>query len=288
MEKEYLRKVIEIEALYLVEPELKDIYVEGPEEVNFFELFLGSSEPNLISIDNVNFEESSGNSLKSNKEKILYLSKYVNSIFGSQLPYITFIVDRDFDTITGDILNIPNLEYTDFANLEMYFFNMESINKFLKIGLKNFPLEADHIVDIFKNILLDLFALRHSRAIIDSSYKMLELDKLIKIKDSQISYSNEELLQKFLSKNSALNKKSAFETEIENVNNKYKEFGEIRFFAHGKDFFELFFILIKKVKNTYSFNVKSFTRAFFASIELNSLRQYDLFQKMENKYLNCA
>ncbi len=288
MEKDYFRKVIEIEALYLVEPQLKDIYVEGSEEVNFFEIYLDSEEINVISIDNVDFNETTGVGLKSNKEKVLYLNNYVSTACGNGLPYITFIVDRDFDTITDSIIESPYLEYTDFANLEMYFFNNESITKFLKIGLKNFPLEGEYIINVFETVLLDLFAIRYSRAVVNCSYKMLELDKLIKFKEAEISYSNEELLTKFLSKNGALSQKGIFEQEIKNVKDKYIELNEIRLFVHGKDFFELFFLLIKKVKNTYSFNIKSFVRAFFASIEINSLKQYVLFQNIDNKYLKSA
>jgi len=288
MDKDYLRKVNEVEALYFVEPDLKDIYVEGPEEVNLLDFYLDREEINVISIDNVDFSETTGNQIKSNKEKVLYLTKYLNNVLGSDLPHITFIVDRDFDTISDNILSIPYLEYTDFANLEMYFFNNESISKFLKIGLKNFPIETEQIIKTFENILLDLFALRHSRSVINPSYKMLELDKLFKINGAEISYISEELLNKFLSKNNALPKKDLFEAEIKKVHNKHSTYNDIRFFAHGKDFFELFFLLVKKVKNTYSFNIKSFVRAFFASIEINSLKQYNLFQNLDNKYLEST
>lgn len=288
MEKEYLRKVIEIEALYLVEPELKDIYVEGPEETNIFELYLKSNEVNLISIDNVDFSETSGVELQSNKEKVLFLNEYVTGKIGDRLPYLMFIVDRDFDTINDTIIKSSYLKYTDFANLEMYLFNEASIDKFLKIGLKNFPLEAENVIDVMKNVLFELFALRYSREVIDNSYKMLELDKLVKYKDSNFTYSPEDILTKFLSKNKAISKKERFLKEIQMVKEKYNEHNDVRLFVHGKDFIELFFLLIKKVKNTYSFNIKSFTRAFFASIELNSLSQYDLFQYMDNKYFKSA
>lgn len=279
---------MEIEALYLVEPELKDIYVEGPEEVNLFEIYLKSNEINVISIDNVDFSGTTGEKLNSNREKVLYLNHYVISNIGNQLSYIMFVVDRDFDTVNGNILNNPYLEYTDFANLEMYLFNTASINKFLKIGLKNFPFDADSIIDVMKNVLFDLFALRYSRDVIDRSYRMLELDKLVKFKESNFTYSQEDFLTKFLSKNNAISKEKAFLKEIGKVKEKYSECNEIRLFAHGKDFIELFFLLIKKVKNTYGFNIKSFTRALFASIEINSLSQYSLFESIGKKYLKSA
>jgi len=288
MEQDYLRKIIEVEALYLIEPELKDIYVEGPEEVNLLEIYLKSNEVNVISIDNVDFSGTAGEELNSNRDKVLYLNDYVVNKIDNQLPYLMFIVDRDFDTVNERMINNDYLEYTDFANLEMYLFNTDSINKFLKIGLKNFPLEADVIIDVMKNVLFDLFALRYSRDVIDKGYKMLELGKLVKLKESNFEYSKEELLTKFLSKNNALPKEELFLAEIMKVKNKYSEYNEIRLFAHGKDFIELFFLLIKKVKNTYSFNIKSFTRALFASLEINLLKQYNLFKRIDDKYLNCA
>ncbi|PCJ63633.1 MAG: hypothetical protein COA58_15970 [Bacteroidetes bacterium] len=281
------RKLSEIEALYFAEPETKDLFVEGPEDVNIIELFFESNQVfdiNIISIDNVDFSEVPNFEIKSNKEKVLFLAETISTNIETNLSNFTCIVDKDFDSVNDNFVDNPYIQYTDFANLEMYLFNSKSINKFLKIGLKNFPLPSSIVINTLENILTDMFAIRYSRTKIDSSFQLIQPDKILKYHKGNLKYDKADLLTKFLSKNNALAKAADFELEIQRVNEKSTELNESRLFMHGKDFFELFFLIIKKIKNTYTFNIRSFTRAFFSSIEITSLIQYDMFQSLKKKY----
>lgn len=287
MDSEYKRKLSEIEALYFVEPETKDLFVEGPEDVNVIELFFEYNqlyEINVISIDCIDFSEVPEFEIKSNKEKVLFLAKRISLNIEANLSYFTCIVDKDFDSVDGLFVKNPYLFYTDFANLEMYLFNSKSINKFLKMGLKNFPLAPKIVIDILESVLTDMFAIRYSRTEIDISFQLIQPDKILKYHQGNFEYDKTDLLIKFLSKNNALDRRNDFLAEVKRVYDKKNELSESRLFMHGKDFFELLFLLIKKVKNTYSFNINSFTRAFFSSMEISTLIQYDLFQSLENKY----
>jgi hypothetical protein len=284
---DYKRKLSEIEALYFVEPDTKDLFVEGPEDVNIFKLFFESNhvfDINIISIDNVDFSEESNFEIKSNKEKVLFLADTISKNIETNLSNFTCIVDKDFDSVNDDFVDNPYILYTDFANLEMYLFNSESINKFLKLGLKNFPLPSSIVINTLENVLTDMFAIRYSRTKIDSSFQLIQPDKILKYHRGNLKYDKADLFTKFLSKNNALDKAPDFDIEIQRVNEKNAELNESRLFMHGKDFFELFFLIIKKIKNTYTFNIKSFRRAFFSSIEISSLIQYDMFQLLEKKY----
>lgn len=285
MNEHYDRTLAEIDALYFVEPEIKDLYIEGPEDARLFEFFLQTNNINdvkVISIDNVNFAEIQVTDLKSNKDKVIYLANMLFQKRKSSLQNIVCIVDRDFDSVNNNFVINPYVFYTDFANLEMYLFNKKSIAKFLKIGLKNFPLSAEDVINILKGVLIDLFAIRYARSKIDKSYELLKYDKVLNYKSKAFNYNSRSLLKKFLSKNNALGKEAQFIVEIDLV--KEKAIVEPRFFIHGKDFFRMFFLIIKKVKNPYGFNDKSFPRAFYSSIEVESLKQYTLFSDLIKKY----
>ena len=284
MDANYKRKISEVEALFEVEPDIKSLFTEGPEDAIIFDLFLGRnqiSDVHIYSIDTISFSENSGSNLRSNKDKVLFLAQKVYSTFGDSLSNFICVVDRDFDTILDNFIENPYLLYTDFANLEMYLFNKESIDKFLKIGIKNFPLTSGEVIIKLQTALLDLYSIRYARNEVKKSLKLLKLDKLFKFQKGVIIYDPEEILNKFLSKNNFLHKEKVFKSKIKLVSEKYNELNEARFFMHGKDFFELFFLLIKKIKNTYSFNIDSFTRSFFSSIEIESLKKYNLFVNLE-------
>lgn len=282
----YKRKLSEHLALLELEPKSKDLFIEGPEDANIFELFLECHSINdvqIYPIDIIDFSDV-GINLLSNREKVLFLSKKIHEKFNDSLKNVTCIIDKDFETLKEDADSNPYLSYTDFANLEMYLFNEKSLNKILKIGLKNFPLSSVEVIKTLTPILVDNFCLRYAREKINCSYQLIQPEKVFQYSQGSMSYNQVEVLHKFLNKNNCLNKKIEFEEEIKFVKEKYKELNESRLFIHGKDFLEFFFNLIKKIKNTYSFTLKTFTRAVFLSIENEILRPYNLFTELELKY----
>lgn len=286
MESSYKRKVSEHIALLELEPDSKNLFIEGPEDANIFGLYLDSVESNdvqIYPIDVIDFSELDENIL-SNREKVLFLSKKIYEKFDDKLNYVTCIIDKDFESLKDEPESNPYLFYTDFANLEMYLYNDTCINKILKIGLKNFPIPSHEVIKILTPILVENYCLRYARESIDNSLKLIQAEKIFKYSAGNLTYNSEELLSKFLNKNNCAHLKSQFEKEISFVKEKYKELNEARFFIHGKDFIEFFFLLIKKVKNTYSFTLKTFTRAIFLSLENELLKLNNLFSELELKY----
>ncbi|QXP65767.1 DUF4435 domain-containing protein [Polaribacter sp. AHE13PA] len=290
MEANYKRKVSEHIALLELEPNSKNLFIEGPEDANIFDLYLDSIDSydvQIYPIDVIDFTELNED-LISNREKVLFLSKKIHEKFDDKLDFVTCIIDKDFESLKDKPDSNPYLFYTDFANLEMYLYNNTSINKILKIGLKNFPISSSQIIKILTPILVENYCLRYARESINNSYKLIQAEKIFKYSTGKIIYNSDELLNKFLNKNNCINLKTKFENEISFVKAKYKELDESRLFIHGKDFLEFFFLLIKKIKNTYSFTLKTFTRAVFLSLENEILKSNNLFLNLELKYGNVS
>ncbi|WP_430466628.1 hypothetical protein [Winogradskyella ouciana] len=286
MEIAYKRKLSEHIALLELEPKSRDLFIEGPEDANIFELFLNSHSINNVQIypiEIIDFSEIDED-IPSNREKVITLAKKLYENFGDTLSYISCIIDRDFEILKDEPISNPYLSYTDYANIEMYLFNDTSINKILKIGLKNFPISSGELIKNLTPMLVDNYCLRYARASIDCSYKLVQPDKIFKYNSGTITYNKDDVFKKFLQKNNCVNKKEELEKAINFALKKYKELKEPRFFIHGKDFLEFFFLLIKKAKNTYSFTLKTFTRAVFLSIENDLLKSNKLFSEIEFKY----
>ncbi|MVO07766.1 DUF4435 domain-containing protein [Flavobacterium sp. TP390] len=286
MEETYKRKLSEHIALLELEPTSKNLFIEGPEDGNIFELFLDFHSINdvqIYPIDIIDFSELDEN-IFSNREKVLLLSRKIYEKFDNSLNNIACVIDKDFDVLNENFNVNPYLYYTDYANLEMYLFNNKSLNKILKIGLKNFPLSSEEVIKTLTPILVDNFCLRYAREKINCSYQLIQPEKIFNYSQGGITYNQQEILNKFLVKNNCVNKLEDFKKEIEFVKDKFKELNEPRLFIHGKDFLEFFFLLIKKIKNTYSYTLKTFTRAVFLSIENDLLNSYGLFSNIELKY----
>lgn len=286
MEEQYKRRIEELEALYLVEPEIKEVYTEGPEDATIIEVFLEKCQVfdvRINSIDNISFEQVDCE-LKSNRDRVVFLSEKFETEFDQKLPNFMCVVDRDFDSLSETIGKNKYLSRTDFANLEMYLYSLGSVNKFLKIGIRNFPLTASELLRGIEPILLDLFCLRFVRTKIDTSDQLLNSDKLFKFQGGRIVYDSDEHFQKYFAKNCNEEKTQRYIEEIEKARKKMNESQDNRFFIHGKDFFSVFFASVKKIKNTYGYTEKTFIRSFFSSLEISELRSFKLFQSIEEKY----
>lgn len=289
MSKPYSRKLKELDALYRLEPILNDIFVEGPEDSNLIEYFLFHHDllnVQVYSVDVIDFGEAGAtmDDLDGNKKRVLYLAHYLGKLIEEKDLRLTFIVDRDFDTIDENYDSLPTVIYTDFANLEMYLLNEPSLRKFSTLVLKKFPLKADEIIAQITPLLVDVFALRYARLKLNNSWHLPALDKVFKINSQVVVYNREKLVQSFVDKNKCTQSTAEIEEYFAVIESKLTQLKDTRFFVHGKDYFEILFLLIRKVRNVHNFKFKTFERAFIGSIEVGGLTSYELFLKLKNKY----
>lgn len=286
MQDDNNRKLSELIALFELEPNLRDLYTEGPEDADLIELFFDKNSIRNVQIYPIGIIDFSDELIEfdGNRDKVIFLSEKLNKLFGSNLPYVTCIIDMDFEYVEQVLQKNPYLHTTDYANLEMYFFNLSSIHKFLKISCKKFPLSSHKVLEILTPILLSNFQVRYSRHITDKKFQMVQLDKQFKYIGGKLKFDSNSNFEKFLSKNSCIPKRIEMLEHINHVLQLYNKNKEPRFFIHGKDFFEAFFLLLKKVKGTYSFNEESFSRAFFVSVDFDILGSHDLFKFLKLKY----
>src|ERR1035437_8823564 len=158
------KKHHEIIALCKLEKSIRDIYVEGNSDKVFIENYLKNKKcnKNVILIDIVDFSELrneylEGLDMKSNRNKAIILSK----LLSEKLPQtdVRCLIDKDFDDYVKSIVNAKLIK-TDFSCLESYLFCEEVIEKFVKIGINNFPYEAKFIIKQLAAVLKPLFCLR--------------------------------------------------------------------------------------------------------------------------------
>src|SRR5688500_7957593 len=97
-----MRQVTEIVALHILEDSLRDIYVEGGYDERIYTNYLNAKKLpgnflpiTHINLDSIGDEFKMGLDLFSNRDKVIALSRQLNSL-GKEIG-IRCIIDRDFD-----------------------------------------------------------------------------------------------------------------------------------------------------------------------------------------------
>lgn len=288
----YNHTINEIVTLYELEPDLRDIYVEGITDKlildRFMEKYDFNDDINVKLISDIDFSEIidkySFEIRRNNKNKLLALSKEIlESKEFEKINNLTIIVDKDFDTIFNSFEINKYVKYTDYNSIELYLFNENSINNFFK-NSRGFPVSVENTLNSLRIILKDCFILG---AIFyeDKIGKDDRVDylKSIEIKKTNISFCLKKHLQKDLNKLAKISELNLYEKRINDLKSEILKFDE-KDLIRGHDFIEIFHDYFIKVKKELDFNLRAFEITFFQFLDYSELRKENLFRYLEEKY----
>lgn len=288
------RKISELITLYTLEPELNDIYVEGPSDKCLLNRFLNNNNGivNIIEINDIDFSELYKNlpNLKSNcKNKIIELSNQLESNFSNSLSQVMCIVDRDFDDFLSRIIINSYLHYTDFSSIELYFFNQNSFNIFFKDILHGFPFNSEHIIAQLKPVLNDIFNVKLALLNVfgcDFETNDYDFKKLIIIDKTNgtISFDPKDYIYRFLNTKKLMSFKNSVEEHFFKLTESSTPTLDLK--VRGHDFIYLFYTYIDKIKNHIKINLDTIERVVFICIDLNCIAETNLFQTIRQKYVS--
>ncbi|TMI69548.1 MAG: DUF4435 domain-containing protein [Bacteroidetes bacterium] len=278
------KKHTEIVALYKLESEIKDIYVEGATDKVFFKSYLNGKklDRKVFQIEIIDFSELDrdyfeGLDPSSAKSKVTILSKLLQE----RAPNTSTkcIIDKDFDDFIKAMTN-EKLLRTDFSCLESYLFCEEVFEKFLNIGINNFPFEANFVLNQLAQVLKPLFCLRLLRELNYRFAKLVSIDGNLSINKQNgiINFNENSYIDKFINKNNLNYDKDKILQQYKETMNRLGL--EIRHYINGHDFIDIFFLYINKVKNTLKYKEENFGRVLFLTIEASMLDRFPLFKKI--------
>ena len=157
------RKIEELAELYKLHPDLRDIYVEGSRDVNFFRWFLGQTNGQGIVVYEISTVEipvhliDQYNLANNNRGRVIALAFLVASRLGEESLQITCIADRDFDLVLNRQHNCGLLLFTDYTCIEMYSFNETCMGKFLEICIGGFCHPPNYVLQQLSLPLQEFF-----------------------------------------------------------------------------------------------------------------------------------
>lgn len=241
------RKIEELIARYEFEPELKDIYVEGPEDKFVLDGYFEEKglAVAVFEIDSVDVPNKA-NRENSNRSRVIDLANQLNDELDASVENLFFLIDSDFDFIKNENKSEnPRLLRTDYANLEMYFFSDSILEKFNRRCLKKRKITPETLNGFLIPTLKELFKIRYVNENPDWRLEYLPFEKLLQYEKGDFSFDYEKYLERYLNKNGRLRVLQKYKDQIKQY--EIDERLDHRCFIHGHDFLATLLFVVNKL-----------------------------------------
>lgn len=282
------RTIPELLVRYEFEPGLKDIYVEGSEDKAvldgvFYEN--GMTGISVFEIATVDIPNDTGTE-NNNRTRLIKLSNILTKTPETAKTSVVCVIDSDFDYLEKSRSTCDKLIKTDYANLEMYFFEKDIINKLnTRILCKHKLLDRKHY-DFIVMTLVELFKIRYINSRPIWQLKYLSFDKLLQYTKGEFNFDCDEYLKRYLSKNSRISEYEIFASQLKSI--KIPNTEDIRCYIHGHDFLELLCYVLNCLSGKQMYPCQESVLSILkASSDYNKIICEPMFEALNERFGNC-
>jgi len=210
------KEIEELIALYSLEPNLKDVYVEGTFDKRLLEWFFGDQDISgvcVYTIDAINVPDDllvrHGLNGGGNRSRIIALSNELST----HLPRdrcIVCIADRDQEDYLPSGHRNVYLEFTDYTSSDLYLFQQRILRKLIALVLGGFPLSAEELMHELMVVLEEVFLIRLSNMALEWNMQWIPFVRYVHINDHFI-FTIDRFIKAYLQKNDRWNQREEFE-----------------------------------------------------------------------------
>lgn len=245
------RNIQDLQAKYVLEPVIKDVYVEGVFDKDIINTWCRKNNDDSMVVFNIDVIDVPENILRKhsmtegNKQRVMALAKELEGLGSNSY---SCLVDRDLDHWFDAIETIPRLSWTEYCSLELYFFNEDLIKDILidvsnaKISLAAWP----KVYSSFVNVLKVVYSIRLADCELAMNLSLLELDKFLSVRKGEVFFEKNDFVVRTLNKNSKMKHKAEFTECYEKWESVLK--GDPRLYIRGHDYVELLAWMVKGFK----------------------------------------
>jgi hypothetical protein len=236
------RTIDELVARYELEPDLRDLYVEGLFDKDVISACLASSKGlgfAIYEIDGVEVPADlvfSNGLTDGNKQRVIVLARELKSMMSCDCSVVC-LVDRDLDHWLQELENARYLKWTRFCSIEACFSGEGTIKAilvdFLGSKISNFSEYFNSLIDVLKAI----YSLRLADKNLSLGLRWIAFDKYLSRDGNCIKFDLDTYINRLLINNSKLK-------EFDNFCCSYKQWaaaltGDFRQFFRGHDLVDL-------------------------------------------------
>lgn len=277
------RTIAELLVRYELEPDLRDIYVEGAFDREVITRCCDSNSDGITAvyeIDSVDVPASLLNRYgltEGNKQRVIALSKALADI-KVNCSY-RCLVDRDLDHWFGPLERIRGLVWTEHCGIELYFLSAELLRDLLVVAAKARIDNVAIFTASFIEALRLLYAMRLADRDLGWSMSWLERDKNLRVVDGRIEFDEREYIKRLLMRNARYISKNKFDKSVQEWRNRLQ--GDPRSYIRGHDFVDALIWAIRAFRGKKEFASTTVIQGIFAMHaarvkELRELFSWDL------------
>lgn len=277
------RKIHELVARYELEPELRDVYVEGVADQVLIRSVLedaGHRGVKVYTIDTVDVPTATvldHGLTDGSKSRVIALCRELEAPrpLGNQ---VTGVVDTDFDALLGLNHDAPHLLKTDYTCMEMYSFNEQSLGRFCERHLHKPTDLANVLLQSLRMPLEELFFIRATNETLALRLAWLAVEDQVSFKKDAVPFDADDFVTKYLSKGKMLACRPDFVAKRDEL--RAKAHTDPRHQIHGHDFIKL---LAKRLKSEVKSSSLCDPEVVARTLPIHSMPEYrsePLFQSL--------
>lgn len=281
---ELRRTLEEVHALYQMEPELRDLYVEGYSDKFFFEWYLAKGGIRNVTVYPIELLDIPDSVLikhslptRSNKARLIALSYECAS--SGAFSRVMCIADRDFDNSCSRVQRNSCLEFTDGTSLELYALQPLVFQKFVLVALGGLSISGHELLSECISILERVYTIRVANEDLKWGMSWIPFRSYTSIKGSSLTFRETDFIRAYLQKNGRWGDRDIFINKVDEV---------LRSFDHdpmrrirGHDLSELLFVVLRKLRREKRFgSPETLESCLLATVEAHDLQAFSLFRKL--------
>lgn len=235
------KSIPELIARYRLEPQVRDLFVEGRHDATVIARFLRSLDLREVvvyeisTVDVPTDDVLTANLNDGNRGRVIYLAFELEKYLEPDSRAVTCIADRDYDLLRNQVYESPFLLFVEYSCMEMYAFEPGILDDMLAAVAPNLNKTGNEVLDELEPVLRRLFLIRAANIILKLNLRWLPtFHESCTITEKKIAFDEEDFIRRYLGKNAKLDDMAKFRDEI-TVLERLME-GDRRLFIRGHDF----------------------------------------------------
>jgi hypothetical protein len=284
------RNVDELCTLYDLEPTVRDIYVEGPNDVALISwvlLLMPRSNAKILEISGVDIPEEilKKYSLGSgNRDRVIALALEFNEKLSEGAKNAPSLVyDVDHLRVTDSVYSSTLLAPTDFTCSEMYLFNDATFQKMMMLVCLGCAVSAEQAMAELSKVLTRLWVIKVANIRLGLGMSWVGFEKCCKIDSGRIIFDEQEYVDRYLQANGQTCRKQDFVAEIAELTSRLED--DPRFCIDGHHFIALaraFFLSVASSRDALR-SENGFLRSFYGCLDADEFKRTALFQFLQSR-----
>ncbi|MGI4758634.1 MAG: hypothetical protein ACRYGF_17510 [Janthinobacterium lividum] len=275
-------------ARYVLEPTLRDVYVEGAFDESILRQFfkqLSCDRPSVTRIDLVEITDQQlqrHGLTRGEKSELIALAEEVHMRCGV-VDGLRCVTDTDSDRLLGVVRANPLVLQVDFTCMEMYWLNEYSVGRFFEAIRQQGSSYTTLLQDIGA-VGREMFLIRSTVQSLNLNAGIIPFRKYCSRGILPVSFDSEAYIAALLNTAGATARKNDFLARRENLRSDLSE--DLRLSAHGHDLLELILIAYRdRLSNLGLKETKTLETVVAMTMPLASLTEHNLFKTLS---LHCC